>query len=158
VEVQQTVINSQEAELDLAEYYLSLTKVKAPVDGYVTNINCRPGDFVKPGEALFGLLDNNLWWVEANYKEYLLQRMKEGQKVWVLTDLYPLTIFEGEIQNFDRAISRTDDNNTILPYISPTTDWIRLSRRFQVRIKFTKKTDDVKFYMGADARTLIFLW
>ncbi len=158
VDVQMTVINSQKAELALAEYYLSLTKVVAPVDGYVTNINCRPGDFVKPGEPLFGLLDNRYWWVESNYKEYVLNRIKEGQKVWVVTDLYPFTVLEGKVENFDRAIRRTDTKSSILPYVSPTTDWIRLSRRFQVRIKFNEDVDKYKLFMGADARTLVFLW
>ena len=128
------------------------------MDGYVTNINCRPGDFVKQGDALFGLLDDNLWWVESNYKEYMLSRIKEGQKVWVVTDLYPLTIFRGEVENFSRAVSRTEESTTVLPVVSPTTDWIRLDQRFQVRIKFPNKPENARFYMGADARTLIWLW
>lgn len=158
VEVQQTVIYSEKAQLDLAEYYLSLTNVTAPVDGYVTNITCRPGDFVKQGDALFGLLDDNLWWIEANYKEYMLGRIKEGQKVWIITDIYPLTVFRGEVENCSRAVKRQEESSTVLPVVSPTTDWIRLDQRFQLRIKFKEKPEGVRFYMGADARTFIWLW
>lgn len=155
--VQLTVIESIKSEVALAEYTLSQTKIKAPASGFIVNINARAGDFAQQGKAMFGILEDQEWWVKANYKENLIRKIHTGQKVWITTELYPYRIFEGEVVNIGRAISRTPDEEKIIPYVQPTTDWIRLQRRFQVRIKFTDIPNDVKFHMGADARTFIFL-
>ena len=44
----------------------------------------------------------------------------------------------------------------LLPYVAPTTDWIRLQRRIPVTIVLVDPPPDAKLYMGADARTVIF--
>ena len=155
--VQLTVIDSLKSEVALAEYVLSQTKIKAPADGFIVNINARPGDFAEQGKAMFGILEDQEWWVKSNYKENLISKIKPGQKVWITTDLYRYRIFEGEVVNIGRAISRTPEEEKVIPYVQPTTDWIRLDRRFQVRIKFTAPPENIKFHMGADARTFIFL-
>jgi len=46
----------------------------------------------------------------------------------------------------------------LLPYVAPTTDWIRLQRRFPVTLVLVDPPADLTLYMGADARTLIFPW
>jgi len=43
-----------------------------------------------------------------------------------------------------------------LPYVAPTTDWIRLQRRFPVTLILVDPPTDLKLYMGADARTVLF--
>ena len=155
--VQVTVIDTLKSEVALAEYTLSQTKIKAPADGFIVNINSRPGDYAQPGEAIFGILEDQEWWVKSNYKESVITKIKPGQKVWITTEMYPFTIFEGEVVNIGRAISRSPVKEKIIPYVQPTTDWIRLQRRFQVRIKFNNIPKGVRFHMGADARTFIFL-
>ena len=43
----------------------------------------------------------------------------------------------------------------MLPYVAPTTDWIRLERRFPVTLVLQEQSPDIVLHMGADARTLI---
>lgn len=155
VGVQITNIESSKAKLALSQYLLAQTKITAPANGHVVNINARPGDFAAQGQPMFGILEDDVWWVKANYKEYMISDIKPGQTVWIQTDLYPLRLFRGEVINVSRAISRTDAHDKIIPYVQPTTDWIRLERRFQVRIQFKNIPKDIRFCMGADARTLI---
>ena len=106
---------------------------------------------------MFGITESDEWWVEANYKECFVGKIKPGQKVWIQCDLYPFRLFEGEVVNACTAVSRREVPQTTLPYIEPTIDWIRLQYRFPVRIKFVNLPKDVKLRMGADVRTLIFL-
>jgi multidrug efflux system membrane fusion protein len=54
-----------------------------------------------------------------------------------------------------RAVARHQDEQRLLPYVAPTTDWIRLSRRLQVTLVFDP-SPDVPLFMGADARVLMF--
>jgi membrane fusion protein, multidrug efflux system len=153
--IQLTVIEATKSEVKLAEYVLSQTRIIAPADGYIVNINARPGDFAQQGRSMFGILENQEWWVKANYKEYIIPKIKQGQQVWIILDLYPTRILEGEVVNIGRAISRTPENSKVIPYVQPTTDWIRLERRFPVRIKFKNLPKDIQFHMGSDARTFI---
>ncbi len=159
VQSQNAIIESSKAELALAEYRLTQTSIKAECDGYICNINCRPGDFVQSGQNLFGLISTNPWWVEANYKEYLLKHIKPGSKVLIVTDLYQFKFMSGEVESISRGTLRESDIRGVLPTVSPTTDWVRLEQRFQVRIKFKNKLpDNMNMYMGSDVRTFVWLW
>ena len=53
-----------------------------------------------------------------------------------------------------RAASAASGQEKLLPYVAPTTDWIRLQRRIPVTIALVDPPPDSKLYMGADARTV----
>jgi membrane fusion protein, multidrug efflux system len=59
------------------------------------------------------------------------------------------------VQGVARGISRNPVPNRLLPYVAPTTDWIRLQRRFPVTLTLVDPSPDLVLYMGADARVLI---
>ncbi len=158
------MINAQEVAIDaisskvaLAQYNLDQTKVYADNCGYVTHCNVRPGDYASQGDSMFVIIQDNFWWIMANYKESVLRHIKPGQKVLIYTDMYPFQFLSGEVEYIGRGTSRTKEKEKALPYIQPTTDWIRLQRRFSVRIKLDSVPKDVKLCEGANARTLIVL-
>ena len=154
---QATVIDASRARVAMAEYELSMCRICAPNPGYVNNMYIRPGDYEVVGEPMFGIVETTEFWVEANYKESHCGKIKPGQKVWMQCDLYPSRIFNGEVVSMGTGVSRSDQPQQALPYISPTIDWIRLQYRFPVRIKILDPPPDVQFRMGADVRTLILL-
>ncbi|EFK09787.1 auxiliary transport protein, membrane fusion protein (MFP) family protein [delta proteobacterium NaphS2] len=154
---QATVIDTSRARVALAQYDLSMCRLCAPNPGFVNNMYIRPGDYAVVGEPMFGIVETTEFWVEANYKECYVGKIKPGQKVWIQCDLYPSRIFEGRVVSIGTGVRRSDKPEQALPYISPTIDWIRLQYRFPVRIKFVNPPPDVQFRMGADVRTLILL-
>ncbi len=154
---QATVIDAGRARVAMAEYDLSMCRLCAPNPGYVNNMYIRPGDYAVVGEPMFGIVETTEFWVEANYKESHCGKIKPGQKVWLQCDLYPSRIFNGEVVSMGTGVSRGDQPQHALPYISPTIDWIRLQYRFPVRIKIPDPPPDIQFRMGADVRTLILL-
>lgn len=154
---QATVIDASRARVAMAEYDLSMCRICAPNPGYVNNMYVRPGDYSVVGEPMFGIVETTELWVEANYKESHVGKIKPGQKAWVQCDLYPSQIFRGQVVSIGTGVSRSDQPDQPLPYISPTIDWIRLQYRFPVRIKLLDPPPDVQFRMGADVRTLILL-
>jgi membrane fusion protein, multidrug efflux system len=148
-------VDVAKAQLALAQYNLSRTRIVAPVSGYVTNLSLRPGAYASAGEAIIGLVDDNQWRVVANFKEYAASRLKPGMRAWIWLDSHPWRFFSARVVGVGRGISREQDRGRLLPYVAPTTDWIRLARRMQVTLELDPKPD-VPLFMGADARVLLF--
>lgn len=91
----------------------------------------------------------------ANFKESVASRLKPGMHAWIWLDSHPWRLFPARVAGVGRGISREQDRGRLLPYVAPTTDWIRLARRMQVTLVLEPKPD-VPLFMGADARVLLF--
>jgi membrane fusion protein, multidrug efflux system len=74
--------------------------------------------------------------------------------VWLDSD--PWTFHKARITGIARGFSRSPEPPMLLPYVAPTTDWIRLQRRIPVTIVLEEPPPGGKLYMGADARTVVF--
>lgn len=155
---QNAIINQLEAQLKLAKFNLESTTIIAPYDGYTVNNYLMPGMYLHAGDKVFGVVQTQECWVEANFKEFWIGKIKPGQKVWILADLYPFTLLHGEVVSIVNAVNRTDSQDKILPYIEPTIDWIRLQYRFTVIIKIINKPNYVNLKMGSSARVYIWFW
>ena len=75
------------------------THVTAPADGIVSNVTLRPGATVQAGTPLFAIIEANRWWVDANFKETDLARIKVGQPATVRLDMYPGVTFDGIVES-----------------------------------------------------------
>jgi membrane fusion protein, multidrug efflux system len=148
-------VDVAKAQLALAQYDLSRTRIVASVSGYVTNLSLRPGSYARAGEPIIGLVDDTQWRVVANFKEYVASRLQPGMRAWIWLDSHPWQFFSARVVGVGRGISRDQDQGRLLPYVAPTTDWIRLARRMQVTLVLDPKPD-VPLFMGADARVLLF--
>jgi multidrug efflux system membrane fusion protein len=144
------------AQLALAQYNLSCTQLSAPVPGYINNLTLRPGAYAHEGEAIVGVVDATQWRVVANFKENVAASVAPGDRVWVWLDSDPWHWHAGHVQGVGRAIARSETPGQLLPYVAPTTDWIRLRRRFQVTILLDPPVPDRGLFSGADARVFFF--
>jgi multidrug resistance efflux pump len=151
----QVAVASAHAATGLAEWRLSRTQVLAPVDGHVTHLVLQPGDMVSPDRPTIAIVDGHAWRVEANYKENSLRHLKPGHTAWVWLDAHPWRLYRARIQGIAHGISREQGDETLLPYVSPTVDWIRLQRRIPVRIILQASPGVDDLFMGTDARTLV---
>jgi membrane fusion protein, multidrug efflux system len=144
------------AELAIAQYNLSRTRLAAPVAGYVNNLSLRPGTYARAGEPLVGIVDDTQWRVIANFKENVAASITPGQPVWVWLDSAPWHVFSGHVQGVGRGIARAQAPSELLPYIAPTTDWIQMRRRLPVTILLDSPVPTEGLFMGADARVFFF--
>ena len=140
----QAQLASTKANLELAILNLGYTKVFAPVDGYVTNMNTSPGTYVTAGVQLMALVDTSSYWVAGYFKESQLPHIKLGQKAIITMMGYESQPFEGVVRSFGWGIYVQDGSgNTstaLLPSVSPTIDWVRLPQRFPVRLQVIGET------------------
>jgi len=140
------------AELAVAQYNLSRTRLVASIGGYVNNLSLRPGDYARIGEPIIGIVDDSRWRIIANFKEDVAAAVAPGEPVWVWLDSNPWRVLRGRVQGVGRGIARSNVPEQLLPYIAPTTDWIRLRRRFPVTILLNPPMPSHGLLMGADAR------
>jgi multidrug efflux system membrane fusion protein len=151
----QATVATITAEMAFVQWQLDQTKLLAPVDGAITNLTLRVGDQAVENTPLVGLVDAHAWRIFANYKESVIRHMKVGHTAWVWLDTYPWHVHRATIQGIARGISRQQTERKLLPYVEPTTDWIRLERRIPVTLVLQDPSPDIVLHMGADARTLI---
>ncbi len=148
-----------EAKLQQAQYNLAHTKVLAPEDGMITADDIHVGDYATEGQPLFGLVDNNLWWVFARVKEADLREFKIGDKVSIWLRMYPGHLFTGEVYGVAWGVNRRQASSgvahSVLPYLERTENWINLQQRFPVRINLVKPDPNYPLRVGASARIFI---
>jgi multidrug resistance efflux pump len=145
------------ADLRQAELNLEFTQVRAPVDGYVTNLNLRLGSQAVENQAALALVDINSYWIDGFFKETLIGKIREGDKAVVTLMAYPDTPLEGYVDSLGWGIAQ-DDGSTgfdLLPTISPTFEWIRLAQRVPVRIQLTNVPDEVGLIVGTTCSVLV---
>jgi membrane fusion protein, multidrug efflux system len=149
----EATIKALTARIAYLQWQLDQTLIVAPTDGTITNLTLRVGDQAVANQPLVGIVDAHAWRVFADYKENVIRHFQVGQPAWVWLDMYPWHLRRAVIQGVARGISRTQSPKTLLPYVAPTTDWIRLERRFPVTLVL--KDPSVVLHMGSDARALI---
>jgi multidrug resistance efflux pump len=132
-------VTSAKANLQLAELNLSYTKVFAPKNGYITDLNVSAGTYVSVGTQLMALVDTDSFWIAAYFKETQLAHIQVGQKANLVIMGYGKLPFEGVVRSIGWGIYVQDGSagtaTNLLPAVNQTVDWVRLPQRFPVRIE-----------------------
>lgn len=136
--------------IDNASNDIGYTKIYAPVDGYVCDLNLQTGEVVGQGQKLFGLVDTHSWWIDANFKETQLERMKPGQSVDITLDMYDHH-YKGVVQSMSFASGNTF---SLLPPENATGNWVKVTQRFPVMIKL-EDNKDFPLRVGASAQVTV---
>lgn len=143
------------AALALAEWQLARTRLTAPASGTITSLSLRVGDTAQTGVPAIGIVDANAFRIVANYRESFIRGFSVGSTAWVSLDSNPWHLHRAMVTGIARGISRDPVPNRLLNYVAPTTDWIRLKRRFPVTLKLVDPPKDLRLFMGADARVVV---
>jgi multidrug efflux system membrane fusion protein len=144
------------AELGLAKWRLNQTILRAPADGIINNLTLQVGDTAYANTPLIGIIAANDWRIIANFKQSYLPSFHPGDTAWIFLDSHPWHIYRARIRGIGRGISRQPGDVGLLPYVAPTTDWIRLQHRFPVTIELVNPPPGLTLFTGADARCVIF--
>ncbi len=145
-------LKAAEAEAADAKLNVDYCSVRAPFDGYVTNLNIAVGQYANEGRQVLSLVDDRIWYVIANFRENFLPHIAEGMTADVFLLAYPNHHFRGRVQGIGWALYQ-ENGATIdgLPAVEPTLNWVRLSQRFPVRVIVEERDPDRPLRMGATA-------
>jgi membrane fusion protein (multidrug efflux system) len=133
-----------EAEAQLAELKTSLAKaerdldfasVRTPVDGLFSNRLVNTGDFVAVGQRLGNVVPLDEVYIDANYKETQLKRIRPGQPVTIKVDAYGFRKFKGTVESISPAAGSVF---TLLPPDNATGNFTKIVQRVTVRIRVPK--------------------
>jgi RND family efflux transporter MFP subunit len=140
------------ARLDQAQINLKRTEIRAPVDGWVTNLLAQQGDFATAGEKLISLTDANSFWVDGYFEETSLGQIHVGDPAGVKLMGYP-QILGGHVQSIARAINvaNAQPNGQGVATVNPIFTWVRLAQRIPVRIRIDKLPDGIVLVAGMTA-------
>jgi len=119
------------AERDLAQLNLSYTELRAPIDGTVGNRSARNGAFAAVGAQLMSVVPASGLWVDANFKESQLARMRPGMTATIAADVLPGSEFHGHVASLAPA---TGAQFSVLPPENATGNFTKIVQRVPVRI------------------------
>jgi multidrug resistance efflux pump len=149
-------VAAAKVEIDEARLNLQYCEVRAPIDGWVTNLNTNSGAFVKVGDDLFSIVQNTEWWVIANFLETEIEQIRVGQEVAVYIYAYPGHRFRGTVQGIGWALFQANGaTQRTLPEVQPTLNWVRLAQRFPVRITLEPFDPQHPYRMGGTVTAIV---
>ncbi|MET1025377.1 MAG: HlyD family efflux transporter periplasmic adaptor subunit [Pseudoxanthomonas sp.] len=127
------------AASQLRQAYLNVQRsaIVAPVSGYVAQRRVQLGQQVQPGTTLMTIVPIDQVWVEANFKETQLGKMRIGQKVEAHADLYGNDVtYEGKVDSLGLG---TGSAFSLLPAQNASGNWIKIVQRLPVKITLDPK-------------------
>ncbi|MFN3068427.1 MULTISPECIES: HlyD family secretion protein [Serratia] len=138
-----------QANLEQAKWNLSKTRIYAPTDGYITNLQARVGNYATAGTPLVALVDTHSFYVLGYFEETKLRHIREGRKADIV--LYNGNIrLQGVVESIGRAIydQSADSSSDLLMDVKPNVPWVRLAQRVPVRIKLIDIPADLTLVAG----------
>jgi membrane fusion protein, multidrug efflux system len=135
-EAERTLKELQTA-LAKAERDLSFTVIRAPIDGVIGNRAVQTGDFVQTGQRLASLVPLDEVYVEANFKETQLARLRPGQPVSISVDALSGQSIQGTVTSFSPASGSVF---SLLPPENATGNFTKIVQRLPVRISVPADT------------------
>ena len=152
-------LRSARAAVRQAELNLEFTEVRAPVDGYVTNLNLRLGSQAVANQSALALVDVNSYWVVGFFRENYIAEIRAGDRAVVTLMTYPDKPLEGRVDSLGWGIAQKDGSTgfDLLPNISPTFEWIRLAQRVPVRIHLDLVPEGVQLRVVTTASVLVMM-
>lgn len=147
------------AQVDQAALDLSHTVIRAPENGYVTMVDKLPvGQYLTAAATAFELVATDHTWIEGNFKETDLTRMRPGQQATVSIDTYPNCSFTARV---DSISAGTGSEFSVLPPQNATGNWVKIVQRVPVRLVIDNPDPDCPLRAGmsavveVDTRTLL---
>lgn len=147
-------VDQAKASLEQARLNMAYTKVAAPTSGWITNSDLNNGDLVQSNQPLFSLVSDEVFWVDANFKETQLSVISPNQYARIVTDLYPDHPYDGVVESISAG---TGSVFSLLPPQNATGNWVKVTQRIPVRIRITNMDPSRLLPIGISATVTISL-
>ena len=149
-------LESAQAQLRQAKINLERTQVKSTVNGRVTNLLMRVGDYARTGTSNISVIDTDSFWIDGYFEETKMPNIHVGDPA------------EVKLMGFDPHLAGTVESITLgistanaaastqgLPGVNPVYTWVRLAQRVPVRIRIDRVPPDVPLIAGMTATVVV---
>lgn len=132
IEGEEAIIKRNEKILKEFNQILGYSKIYAPVDGYIAKKNVEVGNVIGRGQPLMAIVPMKNFYIEANFKETEVGKIKVGDKAEIKVDIYPDLKLKGVVESISPG---TGVVFSLLPPENATGNWIKVVQRIPVKIK-----------------------
>lgn len=145
-----------QTEVAQAEINLQRTEVRSPVNGYVTNLLLRAGDYARQGVTNVSVIDTDSFWIDGYFEETKMAHVCTGSRVEAKLMGYQAPII-GHVKTITRglSVSNAAAGTQGLPNVDPVYTWVRLAQRIPVRIAIDKVPPGVPLVSGMTATVTV---
>ncbi|MDL2400277.1 biotin/lipoyl-binding protein [Rhizobium mayense] len=149
-------VDAAQEQVSQAEINLQRTVVRSPVNGVVTNLLLRQGDYARAGATNVSIIDADSYWIDGYFEETKLSRLCIGDRAEAHLLGYSAPII-GHIATVTRGVSVSNATAATqgLPNVDPVYTWVRLAQRVPVRIAIDKVPPGVPLVSGLTATITI---
>lgn len=147
-------VEAAKATLAQTNLLLQYTRVYAPTSGWIANMSLSAGDNILENQQLFVLISNSEFWVDANFKETELSKIKLGQEATVVIDMYPHHPFAGVVESISGGAGTAF---SLLPPQNATGNWVKITQRIPVRVRILNSDPRYPLRIGTSATVTIHL-
>jgi len=152
----QAAFDTAQQQVAQADINLKRTQVRSPVNGYVTNLLMRVGDYAQAGTNNISVIDADSYWIDGYFEETKMAHVCIGDRAEAALMGYRDPIV-GRVQTVTRGISVSNATPSTqgLPNVDPVYTWVRLAQRVPVRIKITDVPPGIPLVSGMTATVTI---
>ncbi|RUR08646.1 HlyD family secretion protein [Legionella sp. km772] len=157
IEQQKHTVQSLKAKKDNAQINLELTTVRAPSDGVIDNMYLAPNTPIKIHEPIFSFIDTANYYIQANFNETDLRRVRAGDKAYIILRMYYFDkIFHGVVVNSLWAAERQQTSaKSQIQLVKNENEWLLLPQRFPLQIKILDPDPNYPLNPGSSAYVYI---
>jgi len=139
-----------------AKIDLERTRIRSSVNGYVTNLTMREGDYATAGQSNVQVIDSDSYWVDGYFEETKVHGLHVGDPVRMDLMGYPKPLF-GHVSSVTRGIATANAERSIqgLPSVDPVYTWVRLAQRIPVRVALDRMPEGVVLSAGMTATVTV---
>ena len=150
------VVALDNAAIAKAQLDLGRTVIRSPVNGFVTNLLVRLGDYATVGQKVVSVVDTDSFWVDGYFEETAIGKIHEGDRATIELMGYN-EVVRGHVDSVARGINvpNAQPDQTGLASVNPIFTWVRLAQRVPVRIHIDLVPDGVRLVSGTTATVQI---
>ncbi len=148
-QAQLQAVKTAESALAEAQLNMDRTRIHAPFDGYVTNMDLRVGSWLEAGRPVLAFINSTSYFVVGYFQETRLAGVCAGSAA-LITFLGDDQHYQGRVVSVGKGIADTNQNTSsqLLADVQQTFPWVRLAQRIPVRVAFTDLPSEQKLIAG----------
>ena len=154
--IAEAALETAKAQLSQARTNLKRTEVRAPVNGRVTNLLLRVGDYAQTGTANMRVIDTDSFWVDGYFEETKLAGIKVDDPAEMALMGFDAPL-RGRVESITLGIATANaaPSTQGLPNVDPVYTWVRLAQRVPVRIRIEQVPENVPLVAGMTATVVV---
>ena len=141
------------AKLATAKYHLTSTIIRAPSNGYVSNLQLYPGAFTRLKKPVMTFINSEEYWIAAKMNQRGIQRVRPGDHAKVAFDMYPGEVFPARVVS---VIWANGNSQGVPSGQIPTEETVSGGFDFMVRLHLTVENPDYPIRFGASCLVAVF--